>query len=313
MNVNDKILITGGSGFIGTNLIEFLISKGYKKIINFDFNEPKIKKHLRYWIDVDIRNKSNLKKVFVKIKPSFIIHLAARTDLTGQNIYDYDSNTIGTKNFIDLCNIFKPKVFIHISTRLVNINGFKPTNYSFHNPDTNYGKSKSISEKYFKNARFKHIILRPTSIWGPYFGEPFLNFFKLISNGLYFHPSIKNIYKTMGYIDNSCSQIFYILSNYQKFVSQILYIGDSEPTNIYLFSKKVSYYFNNKLPIIKIPYIFSYVIFFLCQVIFRKYSPVTINKLNNIITNSIYDVEIPVDNYVTVDEGIRRTIQWIKK
>ena len=45
---NSKNLITGGSGFIGTNVIEYLSSKNIK-ILNVDINEPKIKNHFEFW------------------------------------------------------------------------------------------------------------------------------------------------------------------------------------------------------------------------------------------------------------------------
>jgi len=312
MDINDKILITGGSGFIGTNLIEFLILKGFKNIINFDFNKPKIPTHYPYWVNIDIRNEIQLKEEFKRINPNYIIHLAARTDLSGKSIDDYSSNTIGTKNLIDLSILYKPKFFVHTSTRLVNINGFKPTDYAFHNPDTLYGESKSISESYFKNVNFNYVILRPTSLWGPYFGEPFFNFFKLISKGLYFHPSFAKIYKTMGYVENSCSQIFNILHHEKQYKSRILYIGDPEPMDVYYFSKLISREFKNILPPIKLPYIFSYPIFLFCSLLLGKYSPVNIKKLNNIVSESIYDIELPINDFVTLENGIIKTVEWMK-
>lgn len=312
MHINDKILITGGSGFIGTNLIEFLFLKGFKNIINFDFNKPKIPTHYPYWVNIDIRNKIQLKEEFKRVNPNYIIHLAARTDLSGKSIDDYSSNTIGTKNLIDLSILYKPKFFVHTSTRLVNTNGFKPEDYNFHNPDTFYGESKSISESYFKNVNFNYVILRPTSLWGPYFGEPFFNFFKLISKGLYFQPSFAKIYKTMGYIENSCSQIFNILYHEKKYKSRILYIGDPEPIDVYYFSKLISLEFKNILPPFKLPYIFSYPIFLLSSLLLGKYSPVSIKKLNNIVKESVYDIEVPIDDFITSKDGIIKTIQWMQ-
>ena len=56
-----------------------------------------------------LRNKIVLKEEFKRINPNYIIHLAARTDLSGKSIDDYSSNTIGTKNLIDLSILYKPK------------------------------------------------------------------------------------------------------------------------------------------------------------------------------------------------------------
>ena len=55
---NSKILITGGSGFIGTNVIEYLSSKNIK-LLNIDINEPKIKNHFEFWREVDILDYTN--------------------------------------------------------------------------------------------------------------------------------------------------------------------------------------------------------------------------------------------------------------
>ena len=50
-----KILITGGSGFIGTNLIEHLLKKTDAELLTFDINEPKIDSHNRIWKRVESR------------------------------------------------------------------------------------------------------------------------------------------------------------------------------------------------------------------------------------------------------------------
>lgn len=70
-----KILITGGSGFIGSNLVEYLCSKNHE-IINFDKKKPKNIAFLKNWYEGDILDKENLKSCFTKFNPEYVIHLS---------------------------------------------------------------------------------------------------------------------------------------------------------------------------------------------------------------------------------------------
>ena len=54
-----KILITGGSGFIGSNLVSYLLDKDHD-VLNFDIKEPRNKRLINKWIKGDILDKSNL-------------------------------------------------------------------------------------------------------------------------------------------------------------------------------------------------------------------------------------------------------------
>ena len=60
-----KILITGGSGFIGTNLIEYLQKKGKYTLLSIDKNQPRIDIHHSIYNQVDICNKEVLNKVIL--------------------------------------------------------------------------------------------------------------------------------------------------------------------------------------------------------------------------------------------------------
>ena len=67
------LLITGGSGFIGTNLIDILKSK-YDTIINIDKNRPNKESHFCYWRECDILDYEKLSKIISDFQPKYIIH-----------------------------------------------------------------------------------------------------------------------------------------------------------------------------------------------------------------------------------------------
>ena len=94
-----KVIVTGGSGFIGTNLVDFLIKKRFF-VINIDkltYSSNKYKSKIRNnqnykLIKSDIVNKNKLIEVIKKNKPKAIFNLAAETHV--------DRSIDGPKNFI---------------------------------------------------------------------------------------------------------------------------------------------------------------------------------------------------------------------
>ena len=87
-----KILITGGSGFIGMNLIEKLVSTNKHTLLNLDNAEPKIAKHRAYWKACDILDMNQVSESFRSFMPEAVIHLAARTDTDPKNsLADYEA------------------------------------------------------------------------------------------------------------------------------------------------------------------------------------------------------------------------------
>jgi nucleoside-diphosphate-sugar epimerase len=88
-----KILITGGSGFIGTNLVNFLKIDNNNEIVIYDSNPPLDFDNQRFWINGDILDFLLLKKVISEFSPNLIYHLAAKTDLRGKSLLDYAVNS----------------------------------------------------------------------------------------------------------------------------------------------------------------------------------------------------------------------------
>lgn len=96
-----KILVTGGSGFIGTNLIEHLSKDTQYEIQNIDIVKPKISAQDKYWVQVDLRKHDAVVAAVEAFAPDYVIHLGARTDLNGKTLQDYDANIGGVSNLLD--------------------------------------------------------------------------------------------------------------------------------------------------------------------------------------------------------------------
>src|ERR1017187_7554613 len=97
-----KLLITGGSGFIGTNAIEEFTRRN-GAILNYSLHPPLNPAQMSYWRQGDILDASALRLAFTEFRPDYVLHLAARTDCDENTTVEdgYRVNTEGTRNVLD--------------------------------------------------------------------------------------------------------------------------------------------------------------------------------------------------------------------
>lgn len=319
---NKNIVITGGSGFIGTNLIEFYVKNGFD-VINIDKSPPQNKEHLLYWKKINILNFSVLKKELNKFMPEYMIHLAARTDLNGRSIEDYTENFDGITNLLSILNELESiKRVVFASSMLVCQRGYSPKNNNDYSPNTVYGESKVYGEKILKNAKkinFESIIVRPTSIWGPWFREPYLNYFLMIKNKRFFTFKNKMATKTFGYVGNTVNQIDHLLFKYKNIKqNEVFYLGDKSPINIKDWSLSISKTFGHS-KLLSLPIIFVKLTSFIgdfLNILNIKF-PINSFRFNNMTKDQIIDLSkiyklVKKDKF-SLDQGIRNTINWLKE
>ena len=181
-----KIIVTGGLGFIGSNLIGLLLKKNYF-VINIDkvsysssfYNVKEFKNSKNYkFIKCDIKDKK-LKKIILKYKPNIIFNLAAEThvDRSIDNPKNFiDSNILGVYNLLECFRDFSKKnrtKLIHISTDEVYgdvLKGRTSENYPY-NPSSPYAASKAASDhlvsSYVKTYKIPAIITNCSNNYGP--------------------------------------------------------------------------------------------------------------------------------------------------
>ena len=121
-----KILVTGGLGFIGSNLINLLLKKKFT-VLNIDkvsyasnfYNTREFIKHKKYkFFKCDLNNEKKLKKIITKFRPNGIFNIAAEThvdrSIDGPKKFIY-SNIIGTFNILEVIRKYKIKSSFFIS------------------------------------------------------------------------------------------------------------------------------------------------------------------------------------------------------
>lgn len=314
---NEKIVVTGGSGFIGTNVVQYLMEKEYE-VYNIDIVRPRNAEHLSWWKNIDINNYGDLSSAISEIEPSYIIHLAARTDLDGKNIDDYAANVNGVKNLLDIIkNTRSIKKVVLASSMLVCKVGYIPQSETDYYPTTAYGESKVETEKLIRAANLPcdWVIIRPTSIWGPWFGVPYRNFFDTIMKRYYFHIGNKSATMTYGFVFNAVYQICSLL--FTDTLDKLYYIGDYEPTNLEEWSNEIACACGYN--ILKIPYCLIVIVAKVGDVLGKMgiHFPMTSFRLRNMTTNNICNMSstmnaVPLLPYSRKD-GVKITIDWMKQ
>lgn len=196
-----KFIVTGGLGFIGINLVEYLLKKKNCKVLCIDkatyaSNKNIFKNNNNYLFKkIDICNTSKLRKVFLDFKPDCIFHLAAEThvdnSIKNSNIF-IKSNILGTYSLLnilnDYCNKIKKKIkFINVSTDEVygsiNIGSFSEKDKFY--PNSPYSASKASSDMlaraWLKTFKLPIITTNCSNNFGPFqHGEKLIP--KIINN-----------------------------------------------------------------------------------------------------------------------------------
>lgn len=171
-----NVLITGISGFTGKYLTEYLQKKGFTifGISNFESNDQTIFK-------CDITNKEEVNLVLNKVKPNYIIHLAAISFVQHENLQEiYNVNIIGTQNILDACLHFKESINKIVLASSATVYGNNPSEVLNEtmcpNPVNHYGISKlgmeQVAKTYFDKLPI--LISRPFNYTAPGHGEQFV-------------------------------------------------------------------------------------------------------------------------------------------
>lgn len=173
MKKNEKILVTGGGGFLGKAIVRRLVKRG-NHVCSFSRQlYPELSSLQVLQIQGDISDKQKVEKALKDIDTVF--HVAAKAGVWGDYFKYFQTNVTGTENVISACKKNGVKRLIYTSSPSVVFDGTDmegvdesaPYAKQFH---THYPKTKAIAEQLVVKAadeRLKVIILRPHLIWGP--------------------------------------------------------------------------------------------------------------------------------------------------
>jgi nucleoside-diphosphate-sugar epimerase len=318
-----RILITGGSGFIGTNLVERYLSRG-EEVLNFDIAPPRNAQHRPCWRQVDILDLQPLRTEIASFSPTCIVNMAATTGTAdrGRKLEDYATNYEGVRNLISAARE-SPGLerVIFVSTMLVCRMGYQPKDDTDYCPDTLYGRSKMLGEKVVREASqlpYCWTIVRPIGIWGPWFDMPYKNLFEAIQKRLYVHPGGSNVNQSLGFVGNTVCQLDRLLkAPGDKIHGKTFYLADYPPTNMRAWVNLVQEAFQTPrihqvpVPVLKALARVGDIMKFMGW----NVPPLSTSRLTNMLASFVFNLEplVADDLPYTLEQAVEITVNWMHK
>ena len=319
-----RILVTGGSGFIGTNYIELLLKAGQAEFINLDIRPPRNGAHKSFWQECDLLDASRLKKIIADFLPTHVVHLAAKTGLDEKKLSDFAANMEGVENLLfALEEVPSVERVIFTSSLLVCKMGYVPEHDTDYQPTTLYGKSKVEGEKIVRaaeNLPYAWTIIRPISVWGPWAEEPYKNFFKAIAQGWYFHIGSGHYRRSLGYVGNIAHEINRLLhAPQEKIDRKTFYVADDQPADLYDMANMIKQAVGAR-KIHHVPLWMAKLAARIgdgCKTIGWHSVPLSSFRLNNIRTEYVFDMR-PIMKVsgplpYSLKDGVKRTVEWLRE
>lgn len=318
MHMNDKICLIGGSGFVGTRLIELI--KNDIKIKNIDKNSS------HFFQDVtvfgDIRDQESLDCELNGYDTVVLLAAEHRDDVNPTSLY-YDVNVQGTRNVLAAMDKNGVKKIIFTSSVAVyGLNKISPNETHPEDPFNHYGKSKWQAEEilrewYAKDPEQKSLtIIRPTVIFGERNRGNVYNLLKQIASGKFAMVGAGNNYKSMAYVGNIVSLIQYII-NTQTVGYEVYNYVDKPDLNMNQMVAEVEASLNKKIPSAHLPYSVGmfggYCFDLLSKITGKKFAISSVRVKKFCATTQFDATKIHNSGFVapyTLSQGLDRTLQY---
>lgn len=323
MNNQYLALVTGASGFVGSHLVDLLLSKNYNvRVIARKGSSLKwVKDQLIEIVNCNYDDTEGLKKAVSEC--DYIFHVAGVIKSKTKEGY-FAGNQVVTRNLLDAVKKSNPnlKRFIHISSQAAVGPGSddKPIDETApYNPVSVYGKSKMAAELEVLKEKdsIPITICRPPSVYGPR-DEEVLVFFQTIAKGL--HPLIgfkkKNI--SLIHITDLVNGIL-LAAESEIAKGQIYFISSEEYYNWDEVGKLASRLLDKKAVKIRIPHFVVYIVAAFSQFLsyFRKEAvKLSLEFANEMVqqnwTCSVQRAvkELGYRQHIDLETGFKKTIEW---
>jgi len=323
---NKRVLVTGGSGFIGSHLCsELLKHKNKVMILNrgMNGNTRLLIKKGALFIQGDVTDRASVDKAMKNV--DIVFHLAAAfTNYKKQENYYWNVNVSGTKNVLDAAVDHKVKRFVNCTTAgvLGHVEQLPANENTPYNPCDIYERTKMESEKlgmrYHQEKGLPLTTIRPSGIYGP--GDKrHLLLFKTIQKGVFPFIGKRNKIRDMCYVDDLVRAL--ILAAEKKEAVGKIYIVSNEQVTIEKLAKSIARIMGAKPIYVTIP---VGPVVFIATIIEKVskllgISPPLFRRRIGFFTEQRYvdsskiRKELGYKPRINYETGLKKTYEWYKK
>lgn len=251
-----KIAIIGGSGFVGTQLIQRMSKSATYDLLNIDKQQSETFPTITHIANV--LDKDALTSLLVGVEVVILLAAEHRDDVSPTSLY-YDVNVQGMRNTLEAMEIQGIKRIVFTSSvAIYGLNKVNPTEDFPADPFNHYGKSKWEAEQVLQNWYKTHgdwnvNIVRPTVIFGEGNRGNVFNLLNQIASGKFMMIGNGENKKSMSYIGNIIAFL------------EFLVVEKTSAYNVYNYVDKPDFNTNDlvhhtgeilaiKIPTLKIPY-----------------------------------------------------------
>jgi nucleoside-diphosphate-sugar epimerase len=320
---DERIVITGGSGFIGTNLVELYREAG-ARVLNIDIHPPKDPAHAEHWVEVDVGDHRAYTRSVREFGPEVLLHLAARMDLDNRvSLRSYDTDVQGVENTLQAVDA-TPEVrrLIVTSSQLVCSPTLRPRHDEDYSPETAYGESKVLAERLtrgWSKPGCTWTIVRPTAIWGPWLGDPFLPFFTSIARRRYVHQRGVDPRRSAGFVGNTVYQYVALTrAPEQSVAGRTFYMADHEVLSVRDWADRIASEMGTG-PIREVPLALLRLggrLGDLLRMLGWRRVPLSSQRVRNLTQDMVQDVK-PLAEVVgplpyALEDAVRMTVEWFR-
>lgn len=195
-----RTLVTGGSGFIGANLVAALQRSGrVVRSLGTRLMPPVGQESL--YSRVDILHSREVMAAFDAFRPHEVVHLAAQAGFAGRSdFFGYTVNTLGTRNVVAAIANTPGVSRALFASSIVVVAPAEPREYG-------YAESKREMEEIVSRSKLDAsgctwALMRLGHVWGPWCGAPYRAFFIAISRGRYVNLGHSDAPKRLAYVGN---------------------------------------------------------------------------------------------------------------